>query len=86
MKYFCQWTIWGHVRFKSLYSSIQKRDIDSSEIAQFLDVLYLGTLFCVVFIIVQYIESKSMIGVRASEGRAGFKMDIGGEGGACWEK
>ena len=73
--------IWSILQFQPLHGSIQKRVIEYSVIAQFLDVLRLGMFFCIVFIIVQCIDSKSLKGIRASEGRPGQKMNIGGEGG-----
>ena len=79
-KYLWKGTIWGRLRFQLLHSSVQNIGTDSSGIAQFLDVLRLGTLFCAVFIIVLWIESKSLMGVQASEGRTGKKIYIGVEG------
>ena len=71
-KYLQQWMIWGRVRFQQLHGYIQNIGIDSSGIAQFLDVLRLGMIFCIMFIILRQIKSKMLTGykrVRAGRDR-----------------
>ena len=77
-KYLRQQNIWWCLRLKFLHVFIQKIGMDSSVIAQFIDVLRLGTLFRVLFIIVRWVGSKSPTGVRVSEVRMWQKIEIGG--------